>query len=289
MINLDSSKPRGIIWIASYPRSGNTWMRAFLNSLSNVIRDPASAEVDINRFEEAAAADNGPDLYPRFLGKPVFKATPAEIAAARPWVQAALVEAAGRPIYMKTHNAKALDHGTPLINTDVSAGAIYIVRNPLDVAISYAHFSGTTIDSIIKTMATKGLGFETTPQKVRSVMGSWSEHVATWTDYANQSVLVVRYEDMIEKPDRIFARVAQHLRVKPSKEQLRQAIAMASFDRLRAKEAAEGFVEKPDTSITPFFREGRPGQWRDTLSKEQIAAIVSTHRKAMRRFGYLPK
>ena len=289
MIRLDPNNPKGIIWVASYPRSGNTWMRAFINALHNVMKDAESADVDINHFEEASAFENTAALYPRFLGKPAFKATAAEIARVRPLVQAALVESAGRPIFMKTHNARGLDHGYPLVNMQVTAGAIYLVRNPLDVAISYAHLSNQPIDTIIETMATSGWGIDTTETKVRTVSGSWSEHVATWTDIAHPTVLVVRYEDMVEKPERTFARIARHLLLKPGKEQLRQAIEMTSFERLQAKEAAAGFNERPDTSVDPFFREGRVGQWRDRLTEEQIARIVSAHRKAMRRFDYLPR
>ena len=288
MIRLDPKNPKGIIWIASYPRSGNTWMRAFINALQSVMKDADSADVDINRFEEASASESSAPLYPRFLGKPVFKATAAEIAAARPWVQAALVESAGRPIFMKTHNARGLDFGRPLVNTQVTAGAIYIIRNPLDVAISYAHLSNQPIDSTITTMETRGWGIDTTATKVRTVTGSWSEHVATWTDIAHPTVLVVRYEDMVGKPERTFARIARHLLLKPTREQLRQAIDLTSFKRLQAKEAAAGFVEKPDTSVDPFFREGRAGQWREILSPEQIDRIVTAHGEQMARFGYLP-
>jgi hypothetical protein len=293
MIPLSNNNPKGIIWIASYPRSGNTWTRAFLNSLFRVMHDPASEEVDINRIEEGSLVENAAALYPRFLGKPVSMATPAEIAAARPRVQAALVESAGRPIYLKTHNANGLDHGSPLINMGVSLGAIYLVRNPLDVAISYAHLSNAPIDRIIDRMATSGWGIESSREKglekVRVVMGSWSENVGSWTARPHPAVLVVRYEDMVGKPNATFARMAQHLRVKPSTEQLRRAIAMADFNRLRAQEEAAGFNEKPDKSVSPFFREGRVGQWREVLSPEQVSRVVAAHRPLMKRFDYLPR
>lgn len=293
MILLGKNNPKGIIWIASYPRSGNTWMRAFLNSLFKVMRDPSSEEIDINRIEEGSLVENAAALYPRFLGKPVSAATPAEIAAARPRVQAALVESAGRPIYLKTHNANALDHGSPLINMGVSLGAIYIVRNPLDVAISYAHLSNAPVDQVIDRMATSGWGVESSREKglekVRVVMGSWSENVASWTGRPHPAVLVVRYEDMVEKPRATFARIAHHLGATPSVEQLRRALAMTDFNRLRAQEAASGFNEKPDKSVAPFFREGRAGQWREVLSADQVSRIVSAHRPLMKRFDYLPR
>ncbi len=293
MINLDEDKPQGIIWIASYPRSGNTWTRAFINALLNVMRNPDFDSVDINRIEEGGAVENAAALYPRFLGKPVAMATEAEIAKARPSVQAALARSAGRPIYLKTHNANGMDHGAPLINMQVTAGAIYIVRNPLDVVISYAAFSNASIDDVIERMATRGWGIRRSNDKgherVRVIQGSWSENVGTWSDRPNPIILVVRYEDMIEKPERAFTRIARHLRLKPGREELRKAIAMSSFDQLRAREAADGFVERSERSADQFFRAGKAGQWRDVLDDAQVARMVKAHKPLMRRFGYLPK
>jgi len=292
MTIVGTENAKGIIWIASYPRSGNTWTRAFVHSLVTILRDPAASDIDINRIEEGSVMENAASLYPRFLGKPVGLATPAEIAAARQWVHAGLVDSAGRRIYVKTHNANVLDHGFPLINLRVSLGAIYIIRNPLDVAISYAHLSNAPIDLVIERMATKGWGVarsrEQDIERVRTIFGSWSENVGSWTQPAHPAICVVRYEDLLEKPEKQFARIAQHLRLKASRAELRRAIDMSRFDRLRAQESAVGFAEKPVKSADAFFREGRAGQWRERLTDAQVAKIVAAHRPLMKRFDYLP-
>lgn len=287
MITLDEKDPKGIVWIASYPRSGNTWTRAFITTLFNILKNPDFEDVDINEIEEGRAVENAAALYPRFLGKPAIAATQKEIAAARPWVQAALVESAGRLIYLKTHYAKGLDHGTPQINMSVTLGAVYLVRNPLDVAISYAAFGDMSVNDIIATMATPGWSPTTTPEKVRGIVGSWSQHVESWTQRAHPAVLVMRYEDLVAKPERSFAQIARHLRTRPDKAQLRRAIALTSFDRLRSKEDESGFKERPDTAER-FFRAGKVGQWREILTEEQVARVVAAHKPLMRRFGYLP-
>jgi hypothetical protein len=288
MIILSKTNPKGIIWIASYPRSGNTWTRAFVYGLGQVMRDPDFSDLDINRMEEISASESKAELYRPFLGKPAHRASDAEIAAARPRVQAAIARSAGRPIFIKTHNANAVDHGHPIINMGVSAGAIYIVRNPLDVAISFAHFSGTSIDQVIASMATPGWGVRTTRTNVRVVTGSWTENVGTWAGKPHPAVLVVRYEDMVAKPKETFAAIARHIHLEPSQEQLERTLALTGFERMRAKEAATGFIERPETTDR-FFREGRAGQWRERLSTAQIERIVTAHRPLMRRFGYLPE
>jgi len=293
MAVLGKDTKKGIIWLASYPRSGNTWTRAFLHSLATVMRDPAAEEIDINRIEEGSVVENAAALFPRFLNKPVGLASRAEIAAARPWVQAALVESAGQAMYVKTHNANALDHGTPLINMGVSLGAIYLVRNPLDVAISYAHLNGTDIDTMIEMMATPGFGIGRDTvngiDRVHVVIGSWSENVASWTEPPHPAVLVVRYEDLLENPEAGFLKVARHLQMKPTRAELRRAIALSRFERLRGLEDRDGFAERPERSHEAFFREGRAGQWRERLSADQVARIVARHGPLMKRFGYLPE
>jgi hypothetical protein len=100
-------------------------------------------------------------------------------------------------------------------------------------------------------------------------------------------VLVVRYEDLIADPKKHFAAVARHLLMAPSDEQLERAIGMTGFERLRQKEADAGFAERPDTT-SQFFRAGKAGQWRETLSDEQVARMVAAHKPLMRKFGYLP-
>ncbi|MEP2118548.1 sulfotransferase domain-containing protein [Bauldia litoralis] len=288
MITLNKHRPRGIIWLASYPRSGNTWSRAFIHALVNVVRDPDYSELDINRIEQYSASESAADLYRPFLGKPAFRSTRAEIAAARPKVQAEIVTRLQRPVFIKTHNANATDNGAPTINMSVSAGAVYILRNPLDVAISFAHFRGVSIDQVIDDMATSGFGVATNRENVHIVTGSWTEHVRSWTDRPHPVILTVRYEDLVEKPTESFGAIARHLLMTPEPAQLEKAIAMANFDTLREKEAAAGFVEKPETSAEPFFRGGKPGQWREVLTPIQVDRVVSAHRAMMSKFKYLP-
>ncbi len=289
MIVLSKIHPRGIIWIASYPRSGNTWTRAFINNLLHIMENPDHADADINRAERWAASENATEHYTRLLRKPGHSALPSEIAAARPHVQADIARRAGRPVYVKTHNANARDHGHPLINAGVTAGAVYLVRNPLDVAISLAHYGDLTLDKAIADMATPGFGVFNTRNYVRTIWGSWSEHVGSWAGRPNPATLVTRYEDLIYNPHDSFAAIARHLTLQPTPDQVARAVEMIRFERLREKEAAAGFVEKPNYSNDRFFREGRVGQWRERLSAEQIETVVKAHHPLMRRFGYLPE
>ena len=131
----------------------------------------------------------------------------------------------------------------------VSLGAVYVVRNPLDVAVSYAHFSNSPIDKTIERMATSGFGIGKSRvdghDRVRVVMGSWSENVYELDGLPDPAVLVVRYEDMVESPLKTFGRIAQHLRLEPRKKELQRAVDLSSFERLQAQEAADRFQGEP--------------------------------------------
>src|SRR5579864_5134260 len=150
----------GIVWLASYPKSGNTWTRNFLHNLLNIIENGADAPHDINAMNELTFWEISARWYQKHLGKKVTEATRAEIAAVRPKVQKEMAESIDGLALVKTHHALVMDRGVPLINFAVTAGAVYIVRNPLDVAISFAKHMGTSIDEAIEQMAMDNLETE---------------------------------------------------------------------------------------------------------------------------------
>jgi hypothetical protein len=287
VIRVNPANARGIVWLASYPKSGNTWMRAFLHALHHTMRGDVDDEIDINRMDDLSADDRNARRFLRYLNKPVERSDPKEIAAARPHVQADIVRDASGPVLVKTHNALINDHGFPLINLGVSVGAVYLVRNPLDVAISLAHFRKVPIDQIIAEMAAPGFGVGTDANNVYFVAGTWSTNVRSWTDQPRELVHVARYEDLLARPVEAFAAVAAHVLMAATSEQLQQAIDLVSFKRLQKTEESVGFKEKPPTAER-FFREGRAGQWREVMSAAQVRRIVADHGDQMRRFGYLP-
>lgn len=289
MIHLDPYpyNPRRIMWLASYPRSGNTWVRIFLATLLNIITDRREGTSDFNRVDEFSFSESSAPLYAPFLDFPVDQASPEQIAAVRPKVHRSLVEKAAGIIPLKTHNANAVIFGFPTISQDLSAGAIYIIRNPLDVAISFARFRDVPIDQMITELGSSGFYAGTTEDHVFELTGSWSEHVLTWTAKENPSLLIVRYEDMLETPTETFRAIADHVLMSCTPEQLATAIDQTSFRQLQSKEEQTGFKERPDTTER-FFRAGRIGQWRDVLTPDQVNRIVADHEQQMHRFGYLP-
>ena len=137
----------GIVWLASYPKSGNTWVRAFLHNL--IIKTKES--YDINQINLLSMGDSARAWYEEFLGK-TRDSRPEEIAAARPRVHAKIAGLTDGLIFVKTHNALVTHAGTPMVTPELTAGAIYIIRNPLDTVVSMSHYFNMDLDSAIAVM-----------------------------------------------------------------------------------------------------------------------------------------
>ncbi|MDG2207974.1 MAG: sulfotransferase domain-containing protein [Pirellulales bacterium] len=271
----------GIIWLASYPKSGNTWLRAFLHNLLA----PGDESYSINALDRFSLVDNNHHLFDPFIDKPLADYSLEEIAQLRPRVHERIARQAKGTAYVKTHNMLVDSAGTPMITPAFTAGAIYIARNPLDVAVSYSHHLDRSIDETIDVLNRDGQLIEGDNTNVYSVQGSWRQNVMSWTHKAHPSMHVVRYEDLHERAQKTFAGIARFLRIDANKAAIAKAIADASFTKLKAQEEASGFVEKAETTKT-FFRSGAVGEWKETLTDAQRARIVEANAEVMQRFDY---
>jgi len=287
MIVTDPNNPKGIVWIASYPKSGNTWLRVFLYHLMRITGGHPREEDEINKLDRASTYEGRLyGLFEEFLGKPLATASRGEVAIVRPQVHAAIAQRIDALALVKTHNVLGSLGGIPTVNTAVSAGTVYVVRDPRDIALSLASHLGTSTDQAIAAMGTKGYKTDNTEQTAFEIWGSWSEHVFSWTAQPHEAVLVVRYEDLLADPLKHFTTIVEHLGQRPNPEQLAEAIDLSTFDKLQAAEAEGDFRERSERAER-FFRQGRAGEWREKLSEDQVQRIVDTHHEQMRRFGYL--
>jgi hypothetical protein len=272
-----------IVWLASYPKSGNTWLRAFLKSFL----DPAGI-ADINRLFETFPYEIDSRFYQRLDPRPVTELTRAETLALRPRVQRLIASVVPSAVFVKTHSARVVEGGFPLIDPEVTRGAIYLVRNPLDVVVSFSAYRGTSIDETIDLANLSRAEIAASEFAACEHFGSWSENVASWTRPQSATVHVVQYEHMIESPRKTFGAIIQHLGIPASRGRLERAMKRSSFRVLREQERRDGFIEGKDDRKGRFFRVGQPGQWRTALTAQQIERIVRAHHSEMSRFGYIP-
>lgn len=273
----------GLVWLASYPKSGNTWLRAFLH---NLIKN-ADAPVDINDMMQFSVGDSQREWFAEAAGRPVEELSEDAIAKLRPAVHRRFTELSKNSVFVKTHNMLGETFGVPLITMAATAGALYVVRNPLDLVLSLADHFGLTLDQAIDMLGDPQSATQTDERNVFEFYGTWSQHVRSWAGQQGKQLLVVRYEDMATKPEQSFGRVAGFLGLKPPRARLDKAIRFASFEVLRRQEEARGFRER-SLHQARFFRVGRAGQWRARLSPAQVERVISEHAAEMGRFGYVP-
>ncbi len=274
----------GIIWLASYPKSGNTWLRAYLH---NLLRDPEKP-ADINQLDQFCLGDSQAHWYYNISSfKDLTDVPLAEVASLRTKVHQTFTQASPDSVFAKTHNLLGEAHGAPLVSMEYTVGAIYVVRNPLDMVPSLADHYGLNFDEAIDMLASPDAGTANSKSNAFEFYGTWSQHVRSWTGPENDSLMHLRYEDMDHKPTQTFRRAAKFLGLEPSKARLDKAIRFSSFKVLQGQEKRDGFRERSSHSER-FFRSGKSGQWRTLLSKAQIDRVVADHREQMERFGYLP-
>lgn len=281
-----SGRGHGITWLASYPSSGNTWVRIFL---ANLLRG-AAAPVGINTLREAANAASR-SWFDAHAAVDSSDLTSGEIDEWRSAVYKIVGATATGPYFLKIHDAlRITPSGETLISRNGTRSAVYIIRNPLDVAAAFAHHRDRPIDVIIRIMNDPefvlGVGHSGLMPQLPQHLGSWRDHVRSWVDAPDLDVHVVRYEDMKARPHETFGKLAAFCELSPSADELDRAIRFSDFNELRRQEEAEGFRER-SRRARRFFRRGVAGSWRDELTAHQAAEIVRTHGEVMKRFGYL--
>jgi hypothetical protein len=278
---------RSIVWLASYPKSGNTWVRTFLAHYASDLPEPR----DLNDLQLALIATSRAE-FDDAVGIEAADLTPEEIARCRPDVYRRWSETSGRPLFVKVHDAQMqVPGGDWLFPAEASAGAVYLVRNPLDVSVSLAHHSGLSVDQAIDRMGRPAFRLASTAghcdEQLPHVLSSWSLHVQSWTATEEMPVQLVRYEDLFADPIRWFEAVVAFAGLAADLSRVERAVGWSTFDRLRDQEARRGFRERPMRATAPFFRTGRPGGWRDALSAAQVSRIIRDHGAMMARFGYV--
>ena len=272
-----------IVWLASYPKSGNTWVRAFL---ANLIAN-RQAPVSLAELPNYGRLEADPELYSQVAGRSSIELDFDQLFALRPRVHAAIAAAALKTVFVKTHSMAGVHDGVPLLTPQFSAGAICVVRNPLDVAISMAHHFAIGLDEAIDYLGDERAATENNILFVTEFLSSWSQHVRSWADMESSRIIVLRYEDLLDKPMKGFGKVARFVGLDADRDRVERAIKHASFQSLASMEKREGFVEVPIKG-KQFFRSGRANQWRDVLTREQVQRVITQHREQMRRFRYVP-
>lgn len=273
---------RTIMWLASYPKSGNTWVRMFLANYLLGAEQPLPIN-DVHRF---AIGDALAVLYHRVNHG---RYDPRDLQGhlrLRGNVMRAITGQGADLSFVKTHNRNATISGIRLIDPMFTKGAIYIVRDPRDVAISYARHYGTTPSAACREISHEDNGVVADRSNVTQYLGNWSRHVRDWTRAKGFKVHTIRYEDMKADPQATFEKLLGFIGLPVDQEKLERAVRFSSFDELKAQEAKTGFIERSRNSDS-FFYSGTLRQWEGVLTDDDLAYLTEQHGPQMKRFGYL--
>lgn len=253
-------------WLASYPKSGNTWLRLFLCNLLF----PEQAPVSIDALPLAAPIASSRSRFDRLLGVPSALLTPDEIAALRPVADAALAVRWQGPLLVR----KVHDAWSPALLAAPHASAIYVARDPCDVAVSLAHARGWTFEEAARRLcdenhwqaARTGALDRQLPHR----LGAWDAHALGWLA-APMPVHWMRYEAMRAAPLDTFRAAVRFLGLAHDDAAIAAAVTASRFERLQAEEAATGFREAP--AGRRFFRSGTSGEGAHRLAPETRARL----------------
>ena len=265
-------------WIASYPKSGNTWVRLFLAAYRNFGYLPS-----LNMLGDTS--DYAYQWYQLVSPKRLDELTPHETMTIRPAACYQILHgwaATGRikPL-VKTHVCNSSLFGYPTIPHNLTHRAVYVVRDPRDLVVSYARHMKMPVDQAIARMGAEGNAL--IEQKIVQPMNTWSFHVQSWK--SKEYTHLIRYEDLLADPEKHFKAILNSIGLPFDQEIFDRAIAATTFERLKAAEAREGFKENK-TPGKQFFNKGSAGYWKTALSPSQAKRIVKSHGPVMKELGY---
>ncbi len=278
-----------IIWLVSYPKSGNTLLRSILSSyfyskegiftfknLEKISQFPQSSHL----MSIGVDVDNEKEVFKNFINAQNF-----------------INKDRGNVKFFKTHSSlsKMYEYNfTDLLNT---LGAVYIVRDPRNVVTSLAHHYNLSIDQATEVMIDKNRFMDKTVKNCRVFLGSWSFNYNSWKNLQKQNkYLLIKYEDLINRKKTVLLKIFKYLhslglKSKLNMIKLNKAIRTTEFESMKKKENNETFYEAMIDNKTGirknFFNLGPKNDWRKLLDKKNKNKIEKNFKKEMIELGYL--
>ena len=272
-----------IFWIASYPKSGNTWLRALISAYfytpNGVFHEKAIN--NIGQFPEKR----------HFVGFNYNQNIVTDTT--KFWLKAQeKINSDNKLRFFKTHNAFGIVNNYSFTDANNSIGAIYIVRDPRDVVLSYANHLQLSHEETVERMFDSKNGEFQPGEKGEynsTLTGSWSDNYNSWKSYKSSKILIIKYEDLIDNSFIYFSKIIKYLseisEVEYDEKKINQSIEKTAFDKLRSLEEKEGFEEKGLGKY--FFRSGKKGSWRSQLDVNLSRKIRSRFKKEMDELNYI--
>ena len=271
------------IFLASYPKSGNTWLRSIIGNFYNFEKEFSlndlksipllSIKKHFNEFQNKVYINNN-ELHFDWVSQNIIKC------------QKILNNKLNHLNIFKTHSVRHKN----FTNETVNAGFIYIVRDPRDIIVSLKNFSGKEIDKTIdEFLFSKSLMITT--NGAQELLSTWELNVQSWLNYTSVPRLIIKYEDLKLNPKEIILNIKEFLNkihsfhINLNDKDIDKIIENTNFNNLKKLEDKNGFDEASKHS--KFFRSGNSNQWKDILSKTQLQFIENNLETLMKHFNYI--
>ena len=195
--------------------------------------------------------------------------------------------------FLKTHNASGGLENSPFTNKKNTLGAIYLVRDPRDVLVSYSRHLELSIDKTLELVLEddhKGWLNENKKDVLGEIRGSWAQNYNSWKNYYLTEKIIIRYEDLIKDPFNSFSNIIRYLNklfgLEINDEKIKKCIEITDFNKLKNLEMKTGFVENYNKK-EPFFNKGKPNQWQNILDEKVAYKLEKKFEKEMQELSYI--
>ena len=278
-----------IVWLASYPKSGNTWIRIFLSTL---LYSPAKPKVDINKtyIKQFPIRSDFNNLTNNLMDLDEFakNCIPAQKK----------INQDNKIKFLKTHNAYWQNYEKNFFFTDEqnSLGAIHIVRDPRNVITSVMdYFNKDNYNETLEFLTDnyKVVGGTNFESGVPTILLSWANHYNSWKNF-RKNYLLIKYENLVNKPQEEFLKITNYLskigNFKFNKKEVLEIVENCKFENFSNQEKNEGFIDNSATNKNfkkKFFRMGPKNNWEDLVNSEIISKIETHFKKEMIELNYL--
>jgi len=284
-----------IIWLASYPKSGNTWVRSFLTSIlySN------EGNINLNDLNKLGGQ------YPlRSQFKNFVKNFNNIDEIKNEWINTQeFLNLDNKTKFFKTHHVNCKIGSSSFTDLNNTLGVIYIVRDPRNLITSIMHhFSKESYQKAKEFIfdENRWLGIvKDSNKKARDVdlptlISSWKTHYNSWK-VVNKNFLLIKYEELLLNPDNEFKKIIEYLKnlipININNQKFKRAIEACSFKNLKSLEDKEGFFEsvhdREFNSKKKFFNLGPDNNWKKLLDKNIRLEIEEKFKGEMLELGYL--
>ena len=283
-----------IIWLASYPKSGNTWVRSFLNSLLF----SENNELNLNNI-----------LIDQFPNRRHFRGLVNDLdnfnEISKNWITAQEKINIDKKIkFFKTHNILCTINGNNFTNTKNTLGVIHVVRDPRNVITSIKnHYSEKNYDDALSFLFDEhnfvGRDLKVKKDKydesdILTLIASWQVHYNSWKVFPKNYHLI-KYENLIKNPLDEFLLLSKFLtkisNISIDNNKIIKSVKENDFEKLKAVEMNDGFREavkdKNTKNLVPFFNLGKNNNWKKLLEDKIINKIEKKFHNEMHELNYL--